>query len=286
MGIAAVGGAMVAIAGLVLALAAWFGVLPEQSAKASTPGRLAVWMASLRRARRATWLQLGGGLLLGVVLTYVMGWPVLLLVVPAAVVGLPRLLSDPPQHDLRLLEALDRWVRAMLAQLSTGKSITDAIRLSAKQPPKLLAEPLAVLVRRLDGRWTTPQALLAMADELGSSDADAVLAALILSAQRGGTGAWVTLDALADSIQERLKAMREIESERAKPRIVVRQVTGIMVIALVVFMVVSPEFFAPYGTPVGQVILLALLIAYVLSVWQMRRMTIARSRARILRALS
>lgn len=286
MALAAVLCAMLAIAGAALAAAAWTGALPGRRVRSTGRGPLSRAATTLRGVRRRTWLGLGAGAVLGAVLTSILGWPLLIVLTPAAVVGLPRLLSDPPQDDLLLLEALDRWVRAMLAQLSTGKSITDAVRLSARTPPRLLAAPLALVVRRLDDRWTTPQALQAMADELGSPDADAVLAALILLAQRGGSGATVTLDALADSIQDRLRALREIETERAKPRIVVRQVTVIMAIALVGFMVFSPDFFAPYATPVGQLVLVGLLGAYLASVWWMRRMTIARSRARILRPLS
>ena len=91
-----------------------------------------------------------------------------------------------------------------------------------------------------------------MADELASADADAVLAALVLSAQRGGTGASVTLYALAEAIQERLRALREIEAERAKPRVVVRQVSFISGITLAAFVLLSPGFFAPYGRRWGR----------------------------------
>ena len=100
-----------------------------------------------------------------------------------------------------------------------------------------------------------------MADDLDAPDADAVLAALPLAAERGGTGATATLNALADSIQDRLKAQREIETERAKPRIVVRQVTIVTVSVLALALMFGRDFFAPYGTPVGQVILLSLLAA-------------------------
>lgn len=278
--------AMLGIAGMLVMAAALVGAIPHRPRRAaSSTGLWTAAVEKLRHARRSTILSVALGLLAGVSLMYVLGWPVLIVVVPAAAWGLPRLLSDPPQDGVRLLEALDRWVRGMLAQLSTGKSITDAVRLSARQAPEPLAEALSVLVKRLDDRWTAPQALQAMADELDSADSDAVLAALILATQRGGTGAFVTLHALADSIQDRLRALREIEAERAKPRVVVRQVTVITVLALVVFMVFAPDFFAPYGTPAGQLILLGLLACYGSSVWAMRRMTLARSRERILRPL-
>lgn len=286
--LAAVGLVMLAIAGAIVVAASLAGVIPARTPQhgASSTGLLTKAVDNVRGTSRPTILRLVAGLAVGAVLMYVLRWPVLVLVAPAAFVGLPKLLGDPPQDSIRLLEALDRWVRGMLAQMSAGKAIGDAVRLSARQAPPLLADPLALVVKRLDDRWTTPQALQAMADDLNSADADAVIAALILSAQRGGTGTTVTLYALADSIQERLRALREVEAERSKPRVVVRQVTWISIATLVVFMVLSPGFFAAYGTPIGQVILVILLSLYIGSVWAMRRMTLSRTRERILRPLT
>ena len=128
------------------------------------------------------------------------------------------------------------------------------------------------------------EVLLALADSLDSADADAVVASLVLAVRRGGTGATVTLSALADSLQDRLRALREIESERAKPRIVVRQVTIITSVVMGAAMLLGRDFFAPYSTPLGQVILAALIAAYAGSIAMLRRMTVPRRRARILGA--
>lgn len=228
--------------------------------------------------------RLGVAAALTVALTASTGWPVMLAIVPFAVLGLPRLLAEPPQDDITLLQALDRWIRGMTATMATGTSITDALRLSARQAPPLLAGPLALLVKRLDDRWSPDQALLALADSLDSADADAVVASLVLAVRRGGTGATVTLSALADSLQDRLRALREIESERAKPRIVVRQVTIITSVVMGAAMLLGRDFFAPYSTPLGQVILAALIAAYAGSIAMLRRMTVPRRRARILGA--
>lgn len=243
-------------------------------------------MDRTRRTTRREWARVLLGVVAGVILTFITRWPTMLLIGPAAVVGLPSLLSEPPQRDIRLLEALDRWVRHLLGIMSTGKSVTDALRLSARQAPAPLSDPLASLVRRLDNRWTPAQALVAMADELRSADADAVLAALVLSVQRGGSGASTTLHALADSIQDRLRALREIEAERSKPRAVVKQVTIITVGVLAFGLLFARDFFAPYGSPAGQLILVALLSVYAASLYLLRRMTLPRGRERILRSLS
>ncbi len=273
------------VAGLVVLLAWAVGALPGPDQ--ALPSSTGLWTKHVdvrAHVTRADGVRLAVGLFLGAAVTAYTGWPLMLGLVPLAVVGLPRLLSEPPHVAIDQLQALDRWVRAMTATMATGKSITDALRLSARQAPPLLHPHLVLLVRRLDDRWTPAQALLGLADELDSPDADAVIASLILAADRGGTGATATLAALADTIADRLKAMREIEAERAKPRIVVRQVTGITVVVLALAFLFGREFFAPYGTPLGQAILAALLASYVASLAFLRRLTLPRRRERILRS--
>lgn len=282
--VAAVVAAMITVAGAVLVAAWGAGVLGENRSAQQSTG---LWKKAVDKwhrvhPRAAAWFA--GGVVLGIGVALWTGWPLMLVVVPVAVIGLPKLLSAPRQVEIELLGALDRWVRGMTATLATGKSITDALRLSARQPPAELAEPLVLLVRRLDDRWTPADALGALADELDNADADAVVASLILAVRRGGSGAIITLSALADSIQERLRALREIEAERAKPRAVVRQVTVITLVVLAGAMLFGHGFFAPYGTPLGQALLALLLVVYVGSLAMLRRMTLPRHRERILRA--
>jgi Flp pilus assembly protein TadB len=242
--------------------------------------------SSIGRAVRRRWWQLALALAAGVVAAAVVGWPLLAVLVPVVAYGLPMVLSAPSNRDLAVLEALDRWVRSLASLLPTGRSIGDAIRVSVGQAPALLAPHLRLLTARLDDRWTTAQALLSLADELDSPDADAVLAALSLAADRGGTGATATLAALADNIQDRLRALREIETERAKPRIVVRQVTLITLVVLGLALLFGGSFFAPYGSPLGQLLLAALVFAYLGALLFLRRLTLPRPRQRILRRLA
>ena len=282
--VVAVLSSMLAVAGLVILVAWARGELPR--GESSTPASTGLWTTLVDKAAldRRDLVRVALGLAAGVVVAVYAGRAHMVVVLPLAFWGLPRLLGEPPQSDIELLQALDRWVRTMTATLSTGKSITDALRASARQAPPLLQEPLVQLVRRLDDRWTPGQALLAMADDLASADADAVLASLVLATQRGGNGAVMTLAALADTIQDRLRALREIETERAKPRIVVRQVTVVTLAVLGGALLFGRDFFAPYATPLGQAILTVLLTVYVLSLVALRRMTMPRRRERILRS--
>jgi tight adherence protein B len=245
-----------------------------------------MWTKSVDRVGRKQLILVLASLIVGVVAAIWSGWGLLVLILPATTIALPVVLSAPRDRDLELLQAVDRWLRSLASLLATGRSIADAIRVSARQAPTELAPSLRRLVTRLDERWTIEQALLEMAEELDSPDTDAVLAALALAAQRGGTGAKITLEALADNLQDRLRALREISTERAKPRFVVRQVTLITVTVLGLALLFGGSFFAPFGTPLGQVLLIVLVSAYFGSLLMLRRMTLPRARQRILGRLT
>lgn len=73
-----------------------------------------------------------------------------------------------------------------------------------------------------------------------------------------------------------------IETERSKPYVVVRQVTVITLVTLVGVFLLSPGFFAAYRTPLGQLVLSILLIAYVGSLVLLRRRAKQAPRARVL----
>jgi tight adherence protein B len=221
-------------------------------------------------------------MIIGCLLAMLTGWLILIVVLPLLALGLPYLLILPKPRDIQLLEALDRWVRSLAVTLGTGKSITDAIRISRRTAPSLLGDEINLLVTRLNNRWETRDALMRFADAIDSPDVDGVVAALILASSRGANGASVTLQALADSIQAQLKGRRVIEVERSKPYVVVRQVTVISLSTLVLVFLLSPNFFAPYRTPLGQTLLSALLIIYLASLLLMRRKAHQPDRPRIL----
>lgn len=248
--IAAVAGLLL-VGGVVLAIAGTLRVWSPPPVRRRSDGRSA-WTRLTHRppgpqGRRRD-IVLLGSTLLGLTVAAASGWVVAVVVAPLLALGLPYLLSLPQARDVQLLEALDRWVRGLAATLSTGRSVTDAIRLSRRTAPPVIANEVGMLVSRLDNRWNTHEALQRFADELDSADADPVVAALILASDRGAVGASTTLGELAESIQDQLRGRRLIETERNKPYVVVRQVTLITLITLIGVFVMSPGFFAAYRT--------------------------------------
>jgi len=225
---------------------------------AATTGRVAGWWRRISPPRRAL---LAGAMIAGVVLAGLTRWLPALVIVPALVAGLPVLLADPPNRDIVVLAALDRWVRALTASLLTGRSVPDAVRATRRQAPAALAEAVTLAAMRLDERWPLPDVMAAFGNDVDHPEADAVAAALVVAGQRG-TGAAATLDALADALQDRLAAAREVENERAKPRIVVRQVSLIVGVVLAFSLVTSPAYFAPYRHGWGPAAAVALAAVY------------------------
>ena len=282
--VAALAGLLVS-AGLVAVVA---GLRRRPPRTRTTPGRTlgARWARVTRRppgrAGRRRDLLVVGSLVGGFALAALTGWVVAVIVVPGLVLGLPYLLRAPRPRDVALLEAMDRWVRTLASTLSTGRSVTDAIRVSRRTAPPAIAEEVEVLVLRLNNRWETRTALQRFADALDSPDTDAVVAALMLAAGRGAAGAAATLNALAESIQAQLRARRVIEVERSKPYVVVRQVTVITLVTLGGLFLLRPEFFAGYRTPGGQAGLAVLVSMYLGSLLLMRRKARQPERPRIL----
>lgn len=285
-------GAAAAAAGILLVLGAVLLALglrrtvPAQRTRARNESVGELWARLTRRppgrrGRRRD-LTLVVSLAAGFVVAAATGWLVALPLVPVLALGLPYVLTVPRPRDIELLEALDRWVRSLSATLGTGKSITDAIRISRRTAPPVLAEDIDLLVVRLNNRWETRDALMRFADTVDSPDADGVIAALILAANRGSNGASTTLQALADSIQAQLRGRRVVEIERSKPYVVVRQITAITLATLILVYLMSPGFFAPYRTGLGQALLTLLLSMYFGSLLLMRRKAQQRRRPRIL----
>lgn len=263
-------------------LLVWVGLTPRISPPQST----GLWKTLGTRweavpAARRWWVV--GSLVLGVAIAAITGFLLAIVLIPALVVGVPYLLSAPPSRELELLAGLDRWVRLLATSIGTGKSIRDAIFATRSQAPEVLREAVDRLAARLDQRTTTREALLRFADELDSADADAVAAALAIASSRGGIGTRATLEGLSATIQDRLRALREVATERAKPRVVVKQVTTITLVVIVGAVLLNGQFFAPYASPVGQVIALVLAAAYAGCLVVLRRMTTPEPAPRFLR---
>jgi Flp pilus assembly protein TadB len=225
-------------------------------------------------------LLIGFGL--GVLCWVITGWVLALVIAPVAVVGLPTLLSAPPATtQINRLEAMEEWTRSLSGVLTVGIGLEQALVATLRSTPAPISPEVSRLVARLRARWDTETALRAFADELDDATGDLIAANLILGARRRGAGLASVLDGLAESVAADVRARRQVEADRAKPRATARWVTLISASVLVV-LALSGKYVEPYASAMGQVILVVLLSAYVGTLIWMRRMATGKPLPRFL----
>ncbi|CAI9413356.1 type II secretion system F family protein [Nocardioides sp. T2.26MG-1] len=236
----------------------------------------------VRTVTRQSRMLLRGGLAAGIVAFLVTGWVLALVIVPVAFVGLPILLSSSSAAQrIERLEAMEEWTRSLSGVLTVGVGLEQALVATLRSTPAAIAPEVTRLVARLRARWVTEDALRAFADELDDATGDLVAANLILGSRRRGAGLASVLEGLAESVAADVRARRQVEADRAKPRATARWVTLISVGVLVI-LAVSGTYVEPYQSALGQVILVALLAMYVATLVWMKRMAIGRAMPRFL----
>jgi len=239
-------------------------------------------MRRLQNLDRTNRMLLLVGLAGGVLAWLVTGWLLALAAVPVAAVGLPMLLSSGSAASrIERLEAMEEWTRSLSGVLTVGVGLEQALVATLRSTPAPIAPEVTRLVARLRARWVTEDALRTFADELDDSTGDLIAANLILAARRRGAGLSSVLEGLAESVAADVRARRQVEADRAKPRATARWVTLISASVLVI-LAVSGTYVEPYRTPLGQVVLVTLLTAYVATLVWMKRMALGRNLPRFL----
>lgn len=243
-----------------------------------------VFAGSMWLSRRDRML-LAIGVAAGFVAFLISGWPVMLLVLPVATIGIPRLVLPPKSKQvIARLEGLEEWTRVLAGVLAVGIGLEQAIIRTQRSTPEAIKPEVSELITRLRSRWSAERALRQFADDLADPTGDLIAAALISSAERRGPGLREILDSLAESVSDDVRARRQIEADRAKPRATARWVTLITLGALTVLFLFNQDYLAPYGGPVGQLTLFGLLGVYVGALLWMRSIAEGRPVPRFLGA--
>lgn len=265
----AVGGALI-VAGMIGLV---IGLVPQPSQGAHPRRR---WLPHRFEMSRTTRGLLLGGVVVGIVIALLTGWLLAIVLVPAAAAGLPLLLSSSgPQQRIERLEAVEEWVRSLSGVLTAGVGLEQALIATLRSAPEPIRPEVSRLTARLRARWSTEAALRALAEELDDATGDLIVANLILGARRRGAGLASVLESLAESVAADVRARRQIEADRAKPRTTARWVTIITVVVLVA-LGLTGDYVAPYRSGLGQVVLAVALAGYAgVLVW-MRQMAAGR----------
>lgn len=267
----------VAVGGGILMVLLWF----SPSEKPVGPSR--------RRARvklsTATRNRLVVGLILGFVLAVAFSFPLLVVALPVAFVGLPLLLSRQDTTSRELTLALAAWARSLAATAETGNfTLREVIEVSQGSTPPLLRAGVDRMCLRMNASWSVADALHAFADEIDSAEADEILLYLIQASAFQSEGLAEALRGVADALAGQAVLRIETYNEREKPRRTMRTMTIIVgvVLALLVAFSATPQL-ATYKTPIGAVILVVLLTLYAVILLWARSLTKVSPEPRILK---
>jgi Flp pilus assembly protein TadB len=260
--IVALGGALVA-GGLLLALYEIFWYRPRPG----IPPRPALLRLSAAGQRRAVI-----AIVVGLVAFLLSGWPVLGLAAAAGVILLPRLSSArASRRRTAVLEGLEQWARRLSDLLTASRGLEDALEASARSAPEAIAGPVTALARGLAARTGSDAVLRAFADEIDDPAGDRIVAALIIATGRRGGAVADVLRTLAEQLARDVASRRDIDAERAEHRTTLRWIVGI-VIAFTVFCVLNRSFSAPFGTPLGQLVLALIALLYIAGLSWLQRL--------------
>ena len=200
---------------------------------------------------------------IGVVSMLVTGWPAAGPIGGLAAYGVPRLLRQTSgEVSIAKIEAIATWTEMLQGTLAASAGLGQAILATAGLSPDVIRPATELLAAQIRAGIQPRDALLQFAEELSDPCADRVVCSLLLAfssrAQRLGD----LLQVLAQSTREEVALRLRIETSRASVRSGVRTVVVFSVAFAGLLSLFARSYLAPFGTTVGQLILLLVAALY------------------------
>jgi len=200
-------------------------------------------------------------------------WPVAAVLGALGAAWLPkaaRALS--PDASTRRAEAVATWTEQLRDTLTASAGLAEAIIATVDIAPPDLRGPVGDLVERLATGVPVEDGLRVFAAELDQPEAEDVVRALQLAATSPAQRLTELLGALAQANREVVAMRLRVEASRTSARSGVRIVMYFSLGFAAVLAVAARSYLAPLGTPVGQLVLLAVGGCYAAGLFLMVRL--------------
>ena len=202
----------------------------------------------------------GGGLAFYLLTSIPAGFPLGLLV---GVVGYWSFLGEKrDKHRQKYQSALGEVVALLKEGFQTGNALPAAVDHVVQYGPDIVTEDFRHLGAQLQTGTPAEEALREMADRRRDPILDVVVETLIVNHRNQGRISHV-LDALLETVRERVRIRRRIKSEQSQPIWQLRLLTAMPFIATVMLRGIAPEYIAFWSGGAGQ---LSLLLAWGLAI--------------------
>ncbi|WP_063628076.1 type II secretion system F family protein [Actinospica robiniae] len=242
-----------------LALVALTMVRPKTVVRANAPTRREPSAGRAPRpfsSRRALLAVISG-----FVLAAATSWVALLPIGAAAAFFLPPMLkSDGGSAALiARIDAIATFTELLRDTLVAASGIGQAITAAAASAPEEIAPEARRLAASIgDRRVPMVQALRAFGEELADPTGDLVVLSLMFAARHSARDLASLLSSLAGAAREEAAMRTRIEVARARSRTAVRMIIAVTLGLGAVLYALDGSFLAPYGSAMGQLVLLAI----------------------------
>lgn len=228
-------------------------------------------LRSIAASGRIRAVAIAAGVALVVVI--LTGWPVGGLLAGAVAIAAPRLLGGRAarEHAVARTEAIAAWTELIRDSIAAASGLEEAITATAPIAPAAIRREVALLVTRLR-HSSLPDALAAFGDDVRHPSADLVVAALTIAARMEASDLSSLLSRLADSIRGEARMRIRVEVGRARVRTAAKIIVGVVIATVVLLAGLNREYLEPYGTALGQVVLLVVAGIFATGGWLLVRM--------------
>lgn len=212
-------------------------------------------------------------------------WPVAAI---GAGIGVAMLASASAKNRLKVdagakAEALATWAEMLRDATGTPRGIEGVLVATASTAPEEIKPHVEALAQRLPYE-PLDYALDGLARDLDHPLGDMMVAALRLSANTGGRQIRSVLNDLVMVAREEARMHSRVEVARSRPRAQMRILMVMMGIAVSVLTLLASDYLEPYGTPLGQLVLIFIGLCWAGSLWLMARLGQTRQVERFLAA--
>lgn len=177
----------------------------------------------------------------------------------------------PRRNEVAVVEALAIFAEQLRDTMAGARGLEQAIVVVASTAPAAI-RPMVQRLAATVGIGSVPDALRAFAAEVDHPLADFVVAVLISSVDNQVRDLGATLGHLAECCRDEVRMRTRVWVARARLRSAVRIIVIVVIGFTVGLLVLDREYMAPYGTPIGMVVLAGVVATFVAAIVGMGRM--------------
>lgn len=224
---------------------------------------------------RASGRRWGLAALAGLLVLLLTQWVVAAVACGALVVLWNRLFGGAREEMLGIakVEGLAAWTESLRDTVAGAVGLEQAIPASAYAAAPVIQGDLMTMADRLRVRMPLPEALQRFAEDVDDASADLIIAALILNSRLRGPGLRDVLSSLSDSARAELEMRQRVNAGRRSTRRSVQIVIGVTVAFVVGLALFNPTYVEPYGTAIGQVVLVVIMAVFAAGIMWLRALS-------------